>query len=186
MVLPRISVTEELIAENKRLKSVLGFRDRNRYGMRLLPAQVIGKGSSPWFSILETNRGASSGIKVDMPVVVEEGLVGRVAEVSQFSSKVLLITDATSSVAAADQRSRDFGVVEGRSSDALFMKYVPASGDISEGDKIVTSPISSVFPAGIPIGIVSRAEKKEHDLFYRIEVKPFVKFSQLEEVFLVF
>lgn len=184
--LSQLTVLEELKDENERLRDDLAFQRSGRFGSKLLAAKVIGKSGSPWISILEINRGSSAGVRPDMPVVVRNGLAGKVIEVSQFSSKVLLITDAMSSVAAADQRSRDFGVVEGYAPNALLMKYVATGADIQEGDKIVSSSISSVFPAGIPIGTVSRAVKKEDRLFFDIIVKTAVKFSKLEEVFLVF
>lgn len=181
----KLSLLDEIARENERLRRGIGFQDHNRYGFRLLPAQVIGKGASPWFSIVEIDRGENAGVRADMPVVVEEGLVGRVIEVSRFSSKVLLVTDPASSIAAVDQKSRDFGVVDGYAPETLIMKYVSSGGSPQAGDKVVTAAASSVFPPGIPIGTITRAEKKEHDLFYQIEVKPLVRFSELEEVFLV-
>ena len=120
-----------------------------------------------------------------MVIVSELGLVGRVIEVSLFSSKVLLITSADSSIAATDFRNRDSGVVVGGRPDILIMKYVGVEGDIKVGDEILTSHISTIFPSGIPVGRVFKATKKEHDLFYHIEIKPAVDFSKLEEVFIV-
>lgn len=175
---------EELKGENGRLRNILSFSQKKQE-IALLAAQVIGRSPSPWFSIIEINKGARSGIKIDMPVVAKEGVVGRVVELSLFSSKAMLLYDAESSVAAVDSRSRDFGVVEGRFPDKLFMKYVSAGGDIKIGDTIKTSPVSTVFPSGLLIGTVSQADKREHDLFYYIEIKPAVDFSKLEEVFVI-
>jgi len=185
LTLPKLALQDELSAENERLRQALGFKYGNRYGFNLLPAAVIGRGASPWYTTLEINRGTSSGVKMGMPVIVKEGLVGRVIETAAFSSRVLLITDPDSGVVGADQRSRDYGLIEGYLPELLLMKHVSSAGDIRAEDKIVTSSISSIFPAGIPIGTVVRATKKEHDLFYQIEVRPSVKFSRLEEVFLV-
>lgn len=183
---PRLALLEELQRENTRLRTALLYKQKNPYRFKLLPAQVIGRSPDPWFSILEINQGSRAGIRRDMPVMVKEGLVGRIVEVSKYSSKVMLITDAESSVAAVDSRSRDFGVVKGGSLNKLFMKHVDASGDIEVGDSIVTSNISTIFPPGIPIGNVSQASKKEHDLFYHIEIKPAVDFRKIEEVFIIF
>lgn len=181
----QLAVLEELKNENDRLRAGLDFKKSGRYGHRLLAAQVIGKSGYPWISVLEINRGAGAGVRPDTAVVVKEGLVGRVIEVAPFSSKVLLISDPFSSVAAADQRSRNSGVVEGHSPDTLYLKYISAGGDVKEGDKIVVSSISSILPPGIPIGTVTRASKGEADLFYEIKIKPAADFSRLEEVFLV-
>lgn len=176
----RLNLYEELRQENERLREALGFRGRNRYGFKLISAKVLGRAASSWDFIVEVDRGASSGVRKDMPVVVKNGLVGSVLEVTPFVSKVLLISDPACAVAAVDQRSRDFGVVEG-----LSMKYVAGDADIKPGDAIVTSSISSLFPAGIPIGTVISARKKEADLFYSISVKPAVDFSKIEEVFVI-
>lgn len=182
LTLSKLAALDELRAENERLRQTLGFRETNRYGFRLMAAKVVAKSDS----VLEVSRGATSGVRLDMPVLVKEGLVGKVIEVSRFSSKVMLVTDVMSSVAAADQISRDFGVVEGFSPNALRMKYIGIGAEVKEGDKIVTSPISSVFSAGIPIGSVARVERKEAALFCEVLVKPSVDFSKLEEVFLVY
>lgn len=182
---PQLIFTEELLKENSRLRSLLAIRDRNPYRLRLLPAQIIGRAPDPWFSILQIDQGKEAGVKMDMAVMVAEGLVGRVVEVSRYSSKVMLLTDAESSVAAVDGRSRDFGVVKGAPPGRLTMKHVDARGDVKVGDIIVTSNISAIFPPGLPLGEVTDASRKEHDLFYHIEIKPAVDFSKIEEVFLI-
>lgn len=182
---PKLQNLETLEQENRYLRSALGFQQKGWQGRRLLAAQVVGKSPSPWFSILEINQGSRAGIKAGQTVIVEQGLVGTLIEVSLFSAKVMLITDPDSSVAATADRSRDFGVVEGTLGDKLVLKYVSAGGDVAAGDKISTSQISEVFPPGLPIGTVSKADKKEVDLFYHIELKPAVDFSRLEEVFVI-
>ena len=177
---------EELTSENSRLRAALGYQAAGRFGRRLLPAGVLGRAPSTWSSLIVIDRGTSSGIKENMTVMAVEGLVGRVVEADSFSAKIMLITDVDSDVAAVSQRSRDLGMVEGFSPLKLAMRYVSAAGDVQIGDVIVTAVSSSLFPPGIPVGKVSKAEKKEHDLFYQIEIEPAVPFSRLEEVYLVF
>ncbi len=182
---PQINQLKELKSENDRLREALGLQAQSRYGARLLPAKVIGRGAASWCSLIEIDRGSGSGVRVNLPVVVRAGLVGKVIEVSRFSAKVLLLTDPRFSAAAADQRSRDYGVAEGYAPFKLRLKYVRAGGDVAVGDPIVTSTISTLFPAGIPVGTVSRAAKKETDLFYEIEITPAADLSKLEEVFVL-
>jgi rod shape-determining protein MreC len=182
---PKLALLSELKSENDRLRDSLGFQNKNRFGSALLPAMVIGRSASSWNSIIEINRGSGSNVRVNLPVIVRAGLVGRVIEVSRFSAKVLLLTDPLFSAAAADQRSRDYGVAEGYAPFKLRLKYVRAGGDIAQGDPIVTSSISSLFPSGLPVGTVSRAVKKETDLFYEVEIAPAADLSKLEEVFVV-
>lgn len=181
----KIATLLELTKENERLRQALDFRGSSKYGGKLLPARVIGRSGSPWLSLIEIDKGRGSGVKPDCPVVVREGLVGRVIEVAASSAKVLLLNDAQSSVAGADQRSRDFGVVEGYSPDTLFFRYISSGADVGVGDQIVTAALSGVFPPGIPIGTVTSASKADADLFYEIKIRPAVSFSRLEEVFLV-
>jgi rod shape-determining protein MreC len=182
---PKLALLAELKSENDRLREALGFQNKSRFGAALLPAMVIGRSASNWNSIIEINRGSGSRVRVNLPVIVKAGLVGKVIEVSRFSAKVLLLTDPLFSAAAADQRSRDYGVAEGYAPFKLRLKYVRAGGDVVPGDPIVTSAISSLFPPGIPVGTVSRAAKKETDLFYEIEITPAADLSKLEEVFVV-
>ncbi|MFC1540513.1 rod shape-determining protein MreC [Candidatus Margulisiibacteriota bacterium] len=182
---PQLSVLEGLKNENARLRESLAFRQTNPYRFRLLAGEVIGKAPTPWYSILEINQGSRAGVRSGMPVISQDGLAGQVIEVSKFSSKVMLIIDAESSVAAAGSRSRDYGVVAGSPGGKLFMKYVGAEGDIQKGDKIVTSPISTTFPPDIPLGVVVEASKREHDLFYHVEIEPAVDFSKIEKVFVI-
>ncbi|MBN2058452.1 MAG: rod shape-determining protein MreC [Candidatus Saganbacteria bacterium] len=176
---------EELTKENERLRDRLGFEQNNPYRFRLLPAQVLGRAPSPWFSLLQINQGSLAGVKTGQAVVASDGLAGQIIEVSQLTSKMLLLTDSDSAIAAVDARSRDLGVLCGSPSGRLVLKFVAAGGDVRVGDQIVTSHISSIFPPGIPLGIVVEARKGEHDLFYHIEVQPAVGLSRLEEVFVV-
>ena len=184
--LAKQALYENLAAENQKLHSALGFSQSGRFDSRLLPARVIGRGAANWNSVLQIDKGSSAGVKVGMPAIVQDGLVGKVTEVSQLTAKVLLVIDPVSEVAVADQRSRDIGLAEGNGSNQLKLKYVNADGDVQVGDKVMTSSISAVFPPGIAVGTVRSVDKKDFDLFYAIKVKPAVNFSRLEEVFLVF
>ena len=182
----KLALFEELVNENVRLRQALDFQGSNRYRFKLVAAQVVARGASPYTSLMEVNQGVLSGVKADMPVIVDGGLVGRVVEVSLFSSKVLPITDLKSSVAAVDQQNREFGVIEGFASQHLLaMKYVSSVADIQVGDPIVPSPASKIFPPGIPIGTVVQVKKKDDDLFFDVKIRPAVNFSKLEEVFLI-
>jgi len=176
---------DKLEQENKTLRQALRFQNLSPYRYKLTAAQIIGRAPAPWFSIVEINKGLSAGIKKGQAVVAPSGVVGRIIEVGQLTAKVALLTDPTSSVAAACYESGDFGVVVGRSNNKLNMKYVGSLGRIKEGSKIVTSSISKVFPPGILIGKVTRATKREHDLFFQIEVEPAIDFAKLSEVFVV-
>lgn len=180
----KLVILDQLAEENDRLKEALDFK-RSQYRFSLRAAGVLGRVPASWYSILFINKGSQDGIKPGMPVINQQGLIGRIIEVSNFTSKVLLLIDRESAVTAADARSRAQGVVEGSGADKLFMKYVGSDADVKAGDQIVTSALSSLFPAGLAIGTVSKADKREHDIFYSIEIKPGVQFLNLEMLFVV-
>jgi len=180
----KLIILDQLAEENDRLKEALAFK-RSQYRFSLCAAGVLGRVPTAWYSILSINKGSKDGIRLGMPVINQQGLIGKIIETSNFSSKVLLLIDRESAVVAADARSRVEGVVEGSGTEKLFMKYVGAEGEIKEGDLIVSSSLSSAFPAGLPIGTVSRAFKREHDIFYHVEIKPAVEFLSIETLFVI-
>lgn len=118
-------------------------------------------------------------------MINEEGLVGRVFEVSQFSSKVLLINDPSSAVSIVDASTGDMAIASGNSIGPLTVKYMPAGAEIKAGDRIVTSGMSDIFPKGILVGTVKSFSKKDYDIFQKIEVSPAVNFSRLDKLFVV-
>jgi len=112
--------------------------------------------------------------------------VGRILDVAESTSKVLLITDINSSVDALVQRARAGGVVEGRSPNLCELKYVSGSDDVRLGDLVVTSGLCGIFPKGLPIGEVSRVERDGSGLFQRVELTPSANLNKLEEVCILF
>lgn len=181
----KLNLFEELEGENQRLREALGFTKVNPYDFKLLAARVVARGASTWNSLVEIDRGSSNGAYLGMAVMDKKGLVGKVVEVNPFVSKVLLIVDPSSAVASCDQRSKDCGLVQGGQGNKLKMNYVETGADIRVGDKVITAPISEVFPPGIPVGTIVKAIKNDSDFFYQIEIEPAVIFSRLEEVYLI-
>ena len=117
-----------------------------------------------------------------MAVVVSEGVVGRVIEVSAHTAKVLLISDPNSAVDVIIQRSRAQGILEGRVEEFGILKYIQKSDDVQMGDKVITSGLGGIFPKGLIVGTVTKVERKRPGVFQYIEVTPSVDFSRLEEV----
>ena len=182
---PQIMLLEDKALENQSLRRALNFKQNSAFAGKLLTARVIAKSPTPWFSLVIIDQGSLAGISKDLPVITEVGLAGKIIEVSPLSSKIMLLNDLESSVAAIDARSRDFGLVSGQRGQKLQMRYVSSGGDVKVGDKITTATISSFAPAGLLIGTVSSVSKGEHDLFYQIEIAAAVNFNQLEEVFVL-
>lgn len=173
----------EVFQENIRLRKLLAFKESFSY--ELVPAQVIGRDPTNWFNTLLINRGSNSGIEKNMAVITPQGLVGRLMEVAPLWSRVLLILDQRSSVAALVQRSRVQGVVEG-GWKLCHMNYLGPEADIREGDLIVTSGLEGgFFPKGLLIGEVTRISQVHSGLLLSAEVEPQAEFAKLEEVLVI-
>jgi rod shape-determining protein MreC len=173
----------EAVQANKRLQKLLNFR--KEIDEPTLSAQIIGKDSTNWCRSILLDRGSIDGVAVNMPIVTYSGIVGRVQEVTNHTAKVLLINDINSSVAVLIQRNRAEGIVTGSGKDYCTIKYMGKDLSIEKGDRVITSGVGGVFPKGLVVGIVSKVQKNNYDLFQYVEVVPNAKISRLEEVFIV-
>ena len=178
----------EVERENQQLRELLNFAE-TRPGLELRGAQivarVIGQESNNFLDFIMLDLGTQHGVDVGMPVVTPQGLVGRISEVTDTTSKVLLITDPSSAVNAILQSSRVNGVVRGEPSGGLVMDYIPQGVLFSVGEIVLTSGLGGNFPKGIPIGQVVDIKQRDIDVFQRAIVQPTVDFSSLELVMVV-
>jgi len=142
-------------------------------------ARVIGDSGGPFVRTVLLNAGSRDGVAKGQAAINGDGLVGRVAEVGRRSSRILLLTDLNSRVPAILEPSRDRGVLEGDNSNALRLRYLPASVQINSGDRVGTSGHGGVFPAELPIGVVTSVA--DGVAF----VQPFVQFHRLDYVRIV-
>jgi rod shape-determining protein MreC len=170
--------------ENQRLRRLLALRDR--MPLTTMTGEIIGREGGGWARSLTVNRGRADGIAQQMPVIVPEGLVGRVAQVRSGASVVQLLNDPTSTVGTVVQRTRTPGLVEGEPGGGLRFKFMARDGaDVTPGDLVVTSGLGTLFPKGIPVGRVKAIEDKGSALFHFAVLAPVVDFSRLEEVLLL-
>ena len=178
----------EVQRENELMRNLLRFA-QTRPGMEVRGAQivarVIGQESNNFLAYIMLDLGTVHGVEVGMPVVTDQGLVGRISEVTDTTSKVLLITDASSAVNAILQSSRLNGVVRGNPGGDLIMDYIPQGEEYSVGEIVFTSGLGSRFPKGIPIGQVVEKRQRDIDVFQQAVVQPTVDFSRLELVMVV-
>jgi rod shape-determining protein MreC len=171
---------QESYLQSQRLQKLLEFRKPEIW--QAIPAEIVGLDASNWTEIVYINQGAEQGIQKGMVVVTHNGVVGQIVQTTPAFAKVMLITDARSSVDALVQRTRARGVVVGRGRNAAEMRYIPLGVDIQEGDRIVSSGMGGIFPKGLEIGVVEKVEKQAVTLFQSVSVLPHVDFSRLEEV----
>ena len=174
--------TQEILQQNVRLRKLLAFVDE--LDRPALPAQVIGEDASNWARTILIDKGTRAGLRNGLPVVSAQGVVGRIIKVAPDSARILLITDASSAVAALIQRTRTRGVVRGRG-DNLSIEYALRDADLQIGDLLVTSGMGGVFPKGLPLGLIEFVEKDQFGLFQQVRAVPTVDFSHLEEVMVI-
>lgn len=142
---------------------------------------TLGVEPNPYLRYVTINVGAQQGAEVGMAVVSGgAGLVGRVAEVGPRTSKVRLITDPDSVIAALLQTTRGTGLVAGQPDGTLQMVYIPQEEVVSVGDIVLTSGLGGLLPKGLVIGQVIEVEQREYETFQTATVRPAVDLSRLE------
>jgi rod shape-determining protein MreC len=186
---------EDQKEENERLRALLDLQTvPYPEGTEFLVARVIAKSPSQWEAWVLIDQGTDDNkrLKVGMPVVGAtprvgdalpgKGLVGKIVEVDAHTAKVQLITDSQSAVSAKIQSSRAEGILHGSMEGKLTMDYVDRDLAISPKLLVVTSGYGGVYPAGVPIGLVSAVGEETINIYKEIEIQSFVDFRVLEEV----
>lgn len=175
----------ETLAENLRLRRLLALRERLPLGT--VSGEVIAQEWSGWVRSLTVNRGRRDGIRRLTPVIVPDGLVGRVVAARANLAVIQLLNDPSSVVGALVQRTRTLGMVEGDPGGGLRFKFLARDGGgIRAGDLIVTSGLpGGLFPKGVPVGRIAQVEVRDSALFQFVPLIPTVDFARVEEVLLV-
>ena len=171
----------EALIENRRLKQLLEIKENTPWNS--IVAHVVGTDIAPWRAVLTIDVGKANGVAEDMPVLCQGGLLGRIIDTSMHFSKVMLVTDYHSRIAAIVQRNRARGILKGDGASGCLLDYVKKGVDIQSGDVIITSGLDGVFPKGLLVGkvkLVGPGEKS--DLFQYIGVEPTAKIDEAEEV----
>lgn len=173
----------EVLQENKRLRELLSLKEsEHRY---VGAARIIAKSTDQWSNTLMLDKGTSSGIAKDMIAITDKGLAGKISGVSASYAYLLLLTDINFSAAARLQESRVEGVLSGTGFRKCKLKYVPAEEEVKIGAIVITSGLDALFPQGIPLGYVTKVNKKGIGMFQDIEVLPFVDSAKLEEILII-
>lgn len=175
---------EELASENARLRSFLQLRETSKY--KVLTARIIGRDPSVWFDSSIVNRGTLDGVNVNMPVVTDGGLVGRVTAVGPLTCQVDLVTRNKSGLGAVIGQvgeSNALGVVSGTSKgDLLEMKYVPGSVDVQIGQGVFTTGQDGIYPAGLKVGEIVSVTTGSATTPHQILIQPAAKLNSMQEV----
>ncbi len=181
---------EAALRENQRLRTLVGWAKATPWKGRL--ARVIARDPANWWRTLQIDLGRRDGVRPEAPVMTAEGLVGRVAEVSETRSRVLLLGDPNCRVAAVVLEGRqavDHGIISGGSSvvdlSLVDLTYLSSGSAVKPGQMVVTSGLGGVFPNGIRIGQVVDSQSIEYGLYTDARVRLAVNLSQLEEVWVM-
>ena len=177
------NLCSELKLANDRLRDLLHFK--KRISNRVIAAEIVARDPSPWFKSVIIDKGEKDGIKKGMAVVVSEGIVGQVVDISAGYSKVLLIIDHNSSIDAVVRRTRARGVVIGESARRCQFNYVLRKNDVEVGDTVISSGLDGVYPKGLMVGSVVSVVKRSYGIFQEVTIMPGVDFEKLEEVLVV-
>lgn len=173
----------EASLENIRLRRLLGLRERGAH--TYVAASVVGKNLQLLRSTITLDVGTEDGVREQMPIVTDAGLVGRVVAVSGRYAIGQVMLNREFRASALVQRGRVDGIVVWEGGADVELRNVAKTLDVAVGDVVITSGFSSVFPPGIRIGIVSAATQTPGALFQNISITPTVDFHRLEEVFVI-
>lgn len=148
-------------------------------------ASVIGRDPSPFLHYIIINRGSNDDIRRGMPVVTNQGLVGRVDAVIADAARVQLITDPASSVNVYLQNADTTAVLYGSVTGDISLDLISQNVTVESGDLILTSGLGGGYPADLIIGQVVTVRALEFELFQQATVQPAVDFSRLEIVLVI-
>jgi rod shape-determining protein MreC len=172
-------------AENDRLKALLNLNEQTN--IKSVPARVIARDPSVWFNTITINRGSSSGVEMNMPVVTSGGIVGRIITVGPWSSQVMLITDEKAGAGAVVGQlgSGALGSVRGRADlgvAMIEMRYVSGLEKVEVNDYVMTTGQDGIYPPGLNIGRVVDVKNGTATQAHQILIQPGAQLDHLEEV----
>ena len=168
--------------ENARLRGLLQLTQRHPF--QLVPATVVGRSLDRLGGSITLDKGSADGVEANRAILTPDGLVGRIERTTPHAARVLTLLHRECAVAARIERTRVDGVVRWEFGDrpSLDLLYVSSQEDVKEGDRVVTSGLGGIFPAGIRIGTVDRVGLGPNGLMKEIVVRPAVNFRAIEEV----
>jgi rod shape-determining protein MreC len=170
--------------ENERLKGLLNLKEQTGYDQ--VAARVIARDSSVWFNTITINRGSSSGLALNMPVVTGSGIVGRVIALSPWTAQVMMVTDekaAAGAIVGQLSGSGALGSVRGLGNSGLIeMRYVSGLQNVEVGNYILTTGQDGIYPPGLNVGEVVQVKAGTATQPHQILIRPGAKLDQLEEV----
>jgi len=180
----QLIVMQERQAEAQVCFALLDFgRTNPQYDY--IAATVIGREISPFLQYIIIDKGTEDGVLYGMPVVTQQGLVGRVDAAIAAAARVKLITDSTSVVNVRLQSAETEAQLQGSLTGDVFLDMIPLDTSIEPGDVVLTSGLGGNYPPNIFVGQVLSTQRRENALFQTASVQPIVDFSSINAVLVV-
>jgi len=174
---------QDALLENIRLKNLLQFKKQSAF--QLIPAKIVGYSPQDFVSgfILSTKN--FRHLQKNSAVITVQGLVGKIVKISGAYAICQNIFDPNSRISVRIQRNRELGIVSWDGGSGLLLNQITNTVTVKEGDVLLTSGMSRIFPPDIKVGHVTKVQKNEGQLFQTIWVKPAVDMNTIEELFIV-
>ena len=177
---------EIIKSENETLKEYVNLKDKyTEY--TTVPGYIINKDTSNYSNVIVINVGQNDGIKVNMPVISDEGLVGHVISVTDKTSKVQTLIDTASAVSCVVDTTKDSMIIKGTldSENSLKAISISTSSKILEGDKVETSGLGGIYPKGIIVGTIKEIINTKNLSNRYAMITPAVNFNKIETVLVI-
>lgn len=181
----QVARSREAILENERLRRMIGFQDTTEFDLRA--ARIINKDITQQQNYITLNVGRADSVEVDMAVIDERGVIGKVVLVSEHYSRVMPYLNTEFRIPSKVQPLQAFGIVrwEGVSADRLRLDHIVKTEPLRAGQLVVTSGYSGVFPPGIPVGIVDSVSSRTGRNELSVYLLPAASLSTAEHAFVV-
>lgn len=180
--LNRLRSVEE---QNRVLRDLLNLREESE--LPLIPVRIVAKDLMSINSSITVSAGSDDGVKIGMPVINSDGLIGQVILTSKNYSQVLPYSNSMFRVSAQVEENRAYGIVSwpARSNRELILRFIPETIEVEPGQTVYTSGYSNQFPSGIPIGEVSETESGGGIETQTIYLNAFADLTTVAEAFII-
>jgi len=175
---------QQQMGEYRILSALLDFA-RAYPEYQYVGASVIGRDPSPFLKYIHINRGSDDGLRRGMPVVTQQGLVGRVSQVTASAALVQLITDPSVTVDVRLEPSRAEAILSGSITADIGLDMILQDITVKPGDLVLTSGLGGAYPPDILIGQITGVRSRDYDLFQSASLQPVVDFANLEIVLVI-
>jgi rod shape-determining protein MreC len=174
--------------ENGQLRAFLGWQQQTPWKLKL--ANVVLRDPANWWRTVQIDLGSRDGLRENLPVLVTDGLIGRVSSVGVTRSQVVLLGDPSCRVSArVENQAHDMGIISASGpldNSLVQLTYLAGGANLKSGQNVVTSGQGGIYPAGIPIGQIVDSRPVEFGLYTEARVKLSANLGGLEQVWVLF